>query len=307
MSDNTPTLDPFDAAVLAATSELGEGNPDDDVEGNPPATQEDESTENQAPVEQDEQAEQEDTPAEAEGEDSDELFAEVEIEELPEETPEQDPGLHVLPGIDEPVSTEELRNGYLRQADYTKKTQELAAQRNDAKRADQLWSALTEHPVELARQLAVAAGLIEEGQAPVNVVELPFMSEEELQAQVDARVEEALANHPEVLEARQVAGQVWIDNEFAQIEKSYSVTLGPDSRQKVLREAYRLDTDNLELVFLKLKQVAEDRARQLEQAKKAAPRKPTGQSSVEAPTAPVSNFDDAVALAKAEMAAKGKL
>lgn len=308
MSDQVTELDPFAAAVAAATAELGEGTPDDAETSDPLAPGEDESDDNQAPGEEDEQAEEKDgPPAEAEGEESDELFAEVELEELVEETQPETPDSFILPGIDEPVTLEELKNGYLRQADYTKKTQELAAARKDMRQAEELWNALRQHPVELAKQLAQAAGLIDEGATPVRVVDLPFMSAEELEAEVEARVQAALAEHPDLAEAQRIQGQLWIESEFNRIESSYGVTLGEQSRKKVLQEAYRLDTDNLELVFLKLKQMADEQARKREQAKRAAPRKPTGKSTVETQPTEVSSFEDAVELATAELAAAGKL
>lgn len=44
------------------------------------------------------------------------------------------------------VTLEEARNGYLRQSDYTRKTQEIAAERQRLQNADALWTAIQEDP-----------------------------------------------------------------------------------------------------------------------------------------------------------------
>lgn len=58
------------------------------------------------------------------------------------------------------VPLDELEGGYLRQSDYTKKTQELASQRAEAEQALRLMAALQENPTEtleaLQRQLGTA-------------------------------------------------------------------------------------------------------------------------------------------------------
>lgn len=51
------------------------------------------------------------------------------------------------------VSLEELKNGYLRQADYTRKTQELAEARRRLQYAEQLYNAIYQNP-EVAQQIA---------------------------------------------------------------------------------------------------------------------------------------------------------
>src|SRR5687768_12274265 len=44
------------------------------------------------------------------------------------------------------LTEDEARNGYLRRADYTRKTQEVAAERERLAAAEKLWSALQEDP-----------------------------------------------------------------------------------------------------------------------------------------------------------------
>lgn len=52
-----------------------------------------------------------------------------------------------------PIPIEELKNGYLRQSDYTKKTQEIARQREKQEVADAYYQAINSNP-ELAQKIA---------------------------------------------------------------------------------------------------------------------------------------------------------
>jgi hypothetical protein len=270
VTTRTDTLSPFEQAVAAAQAEIDGRQEDDPSEAEAveplSSSQEDEievEVEEDQPSPNDSEQDQEvlDTPADEDAEDDDELFADLEIED--EAAPEVTPDSFVLPGIDEPVSLEELKNGYLRQSDYTRKTQELARDREQSAKAEQLFKALTEHPKELATQLAVAAGLIEPGTEPLKVVDLPFRSDDEYQADVQKAVEEALANHPDIVEAQDLLVQQWIDTEIARIEVEVfeGKPLGPKSRDRILQEAIKANTDDLEMVARSLKAKAEEKAR----------------------------------------------
>ena len=57
-----------------------------------------------------------------------------------------------VPGVGK-IKVEELKNGYLRQSDYTKKTQELAQQRRELQNAVEAYNAVKADP-EMAKQLA---------------------------------------------------------------------------------------------------------------------------------------------------------
>jgi hypothetical protein len=306
----TDTLDPFDAAVAEAAAELEAQNvPDQDaLEPSEPleteSVDEEEAVaeEDQAPSDGEEQVEEVlDTPEGEDDEDSDELLGDLELEDEPVVETEPGPELHTLPGIDEPVTTEELKNGYLRQADYTRKTQEIASDRQRLEKAEQFYKALTEHPGELAKQLAVAAGLIEEGAAPVRVVDLPFKSDEEIQAQVDQKVAEALESHPDIQKANDILIQQWIDQEFTELETEFGKPLGQKSRKLILETAQRSQTNDLKLVARALVQKQQEQARKRGDLKKTAPAKPAGRAHQQTVIEPPADFKDAAADAAASL------
>lgn len=315
VTTQTDTQDPFDAAVAAAEAEIaGREDPDqvptDAIDPLPEESTEEpevEAADDQAPADGEEQVEEVlDTPEGEDVEDSesqeDELLGDLDLEEeAPVVDGDPEPELHTLPGIDEPVTTEELRDGYLRQADYTRKTQEVAAEKQRLEKAENFYKALTEHPGELAKQLAVAAGLIEEGAQPVKVVDLPFRSEEDIQAEVDQKVEQALAEHPEVQKAQDVLIQQWIDTEFSELETEFGKPLGPKSRKLILETAQRSNTNDLKLVARALVQKQQDQARKRGDLKKTAPAKPTGPAHQETVTEPPADFKDAAADAAASL------
>ena len=59
----------------------------------------------------------------------------------------QEPGYVVkIDGEEQQVSLEELQNGYQRQADYTRKTQEIAVERERLQQAEAIVSALENDP-----------------------------------------------------------------------------------------------------------------------------------------------------------------
>lgn len=57
-------------------------------------------------------------------------------------------------GVEEQVSLEELQHGYQRQSDYTRKTQEVAAERDRLRQAEQIVTALESDPEGTLRTLA---------------------------------------------------------------------------------------------------------------------------------------------------------
>ena len=69
----------------------------------------------------------------------------------------EEPGdLYVIKvdGEEQEVSLEELRNGYQRQADYTRKTQEISAERDRLQQAESIVAALENNPEETLQILA---------------------------------------------------------------------------------------------------------------------------------------------------------
>ena len=69
-------------------------------------------------------------------------------------------------GVDQEVSLEELRDGYQRQSDYTRKTQELASERKRLQQAEAIVSSLEADPDGTLTALADAFGV--QMKSPVN-------------------------------------------------------------------------------------------------------------------------------------------
>jgi hypothetical protein len=73
--------------------------------------------------------------------------------------------------------------------------------------------------------------------------------------------------------------------------------LGPKSRDRILQEAIKANTDDLEMVARSLKAKAEEKARSTEKLKRTAPVKPTGKASTSTVTDAPETFVDSAALA----------
>jgi hypothetical protein len=80
----------------------------------------------------------------------------VGTEFLEAETVESEPVEALFEVDGSPITADEAKNGYLRQADYTRKTQELAEQRRQLQNAEILQSALQRDPQATLRALADA-------------------------------------------------------------------------------------------------------------------------------------------------------
>ncbi len=259
----------------------------------------------QADAEVDEQAEEVVAEAEAEeaveAEEDDELFGDEDAQ-APTPPPDISSMTFSLPGLDTPVSFQELKDGYLRNADYTRKTQQVADQRKQADKALKLWDAITADPVAVARQMAVQAGLLAEDAAPIKNVEFsPIKTAEEVEAEVAKRVQEELSKHPAVIEATTLQAQAQIEQEFAQLEQAHGVTLGPKSRRAILQRSLAEGVTNLDLVFKGL--LAEKAARQkaAEQVKQAAPTKPSSRTVKREVTEAPGSWEEAARRAAMEL------
>ncbi len=277
----------FDDAVAKAVAELEEATESETETDLPSATDETTEEVDQGEVDSQEQA---DEPTES----ATQPEADEEVEEIFGETEESEDEIvpvdlesmaFELPGVEEPVSLQELQDGYLRQADYTRKTQDLAAARVENEQATRLWDALQATPVEVVRKLATDAGLIAEGAEPMATIELsPLRSTDQVEAEVAKRVAEEVAKHPSVIEAQQVQVRQAMETAFGSIEKKYEVELGPRSRKRILVEAQKAGTPDLELVFNALMSQREKRAADADDLRAAAPSRSTGRSTEKAIT-----------------------
>jgi hypothetical protein len=162
----------------------------------------------------------------------------------------------------EKQSIKELVDGYLRQSDYTQKTQTLAEQRKELDRAAKLYDLMKEDTVGTIARLALEAGLIDESQLrdarPSRAVEQWFRSdsskseEQSIEEIVAQKVAEALARDERIQKISQQDQSDRIIEELDAIERDYETTLDDDDRRAILQTALKEGNGNLEHVFLKM-------------------------------------------------------
>ena len=113
---------------------------------------------------------------------------EVDTSEASEEVTEEPAGEAYtikVDGEESQVTLEELQDGYQRQADYTRKTQELADERRRLQQAEAIVSSLENNPAETLNALGEAFGLVAQPPAPMRNTNDDWYDDEEPQ-QVDA-------------------------------------------------------------------------------------------------------------------------
>jgi hypothetical protein len=293
-----PALDAaFDQAVSGA--DLG----DDDLL-TPPATGE-------LPAEGDEGKQTETTTEKPEESIFGDLAAEV--------TPKSPDGVDwetkvAVKGFDEPVPLRELRDGFMRQADYTRKTQALAEDRkqfsSENENALRLYTSLAEDAVGSVAYMAVQMGLVTEADVAGKVKDLrgvwkPPPKPDELEKIIEQRVEDRLKDHPALQQATMVTAQREVDRRFDEIETKFSVSLKPQDRARILERAIQAETTDLELVFSGMMAQVERLRKGREEAKNSATNRPGTRSTTDSgKPAKINTVADAFAAALAEAAAQ---
>jgi len=139
-------------------------------------------------------------------------------------------------GSEEQVSLEELRDGYQRQSDYTRKTQELASERKRLEQAEAIVSSLESDPESTLKALSDAFGI---GAAPEQPGDLTRSSWDEPDDATSKRLQE--------LEGR-VQGYDRIHKQEA-LEKQVSVLkgkYGDFDQSELFQHALRNKIGNLE-------------------------------------------------------------
>lgn len=219
-----------------------------------------------------------------------------------------------LAGFEQPVKLSEMRDGYLRQADYTRKTQALAAERKAFEEehglALKLMNALTSDPAGTAAYLAVQTKVVEESQVADKVRHLqdvwkPPPSREEIEAQVERRIAEEVQKHPAVLQAQQQALIAKIDADFQRIEQKHSIKLTDRDRQAILKKAIDSQTPDLDLVTEAMLRGLDKVRLERDQARGAAGQRPSVRAPSADTPAKVRTVEDAFNLALAEMKGAG--
>lgn len=185
-------------------------------------------------------------------------------EESDEPTGINDNTLIQINGFDEPISLGELAKGYLRQADYTRKTQELAELRKQAEQsvanvgegAAALWESLKDDPAGTAAYLAVRAGLLDESAVSTRLKEVEgirLVDEGTLQRLVQERLDAAVSQDPRVQEAQARRVSAMIDSQFAEIESQVGQPLSERARIKTLEFATQHGITDLRVAFAALR------------------------------------------------------
>lgn len=141
------------------------------------------------------------------------------------EQPDEDSLTFTVKG--KPVSVSELKNGYLRQSDYTKKTQELATEKEEVKNAVALWEAMRDDPVGTLRQLQQGIP-IGKSSAPAKP-----QGQDDIEARIEAAVEARLQSDPRLQEIEQKAAAQKEADAFKAVEADFNVKLSDNDRVRV--------------------------------------------------------------------------
>lgn len=128
------------------------------------------------------------------------------------------------------VTFDELKKGYLRQSDYTKKTQELAEERESLKDAQALWDAMNSDPVGTLRQLQQAVN--RGGSIAPKAPEKPSTTED-LNALVEARVQEMLSSDPRISAWEQSQSAAAEASAFSAVEQDFGIELTAADKARV--------------------------------------------------------------------------
>ena len=199
------------------------------------------------------------------------------------------------------MSLDEMRQGTMMRADYTRKTQELARNRALLAESAEFHQAFKADPQGFAKFLATKAGLIQGDGATVDGVKL--FTEDEVSNLVTERLNKALADHPDVVKARATTAVQAVDAVFEQLESRYGA-ISRENRLKVLDEAQKHGTGDVGLVFESMLLRASQLAAARNVARGAASKQPGGTPSQELPPKPLGQLtvEEAWKLAEKELA-----
>ena len=211
---------------------------------------------------------------------------------------------------DGPVTTtlEELTKGYLRQSDYTRKTQLVAKEREAVAEAATFYDKFRKDPSGFSRALAVEAGWLEPGDTPAKVKEFASVpSPSEMDEMVEQQVKERLEADPRIQRDAMAEQQRLIGEEFTRIQDKYEVSIVPELRESLVREAINRNNPDIEMLFLARRARAIESQQRASQVRKGAPARPgvphSAQTDPTAPPEEVESIEDAYRAALAEQQA----
>lgn len=228
MSKNAAGLD-FQAAWDEAVEEDGVPAPDSDSPGN-------ESPTPTPPAEVEQPA--------VESDDEGSLFAEL-VEEKPEDEQPKDLDSLTVDVGGEQVSVAELRAGYMRQADYTRKTQELSEERKDSEVAVNLYRALQKNPTATIQKLWDSH---RQG-TPIAPETEEVSGGMDIDALVEQKLSERLENDPRLKAIEEQRAVDRVNAIFDQLEEVYGTDISDEDRNFVLQKAYEAGTADISMVF----------------------------------------------------------
>ena len=140
-------------------------------------------------------------------------------------------------GVEQEVSLEELKNGYQRQADYTRKTQELASERERLAQGEAIVQALESDPEGAITALGNAFGVSLGNQNIQNDEELEDLDPEEVRFR---RIESAIEQQ------NRAQRQQNMQREIAQLSEEYGVEI---DQQKLFSHAVKNQIPNLRAAY----------------------------------------------------------
>ena len=212
----------------------------------------------------------------------------------------QEPAYTVkVDGEEQQVSLEELQQGYQRQADYTRKTQEIAAERDRLQQAEAIVSALEHDPEGTLQTLAHSFNV-----APITGQQV---SDDEY-AEVDPTQQKLAELEHKIARQEQMERVQRVKREVSTLQEKY----GEFNREELLNHALKNGIPNLEAAYTHMrfndvKSTADKLSQEQEitnKKREAAVVTPGGstQSGVETePTPQVSSLREAFALAKQQL------
>jgi hypothetical protein len=212
----------------------------------------------------------------------------------------QEPAYTVkIDGEEQQVSLEELQQGYQRQADYTRKTQEIAAERDRLQQAEAIVSALEHDPEGTLQTLAHSFNV-----APITGQQV---SDDEY-AEVDPTQQKLAELEQKIARQEQIERVQRVEREVSTLQEKY----GEFNREELLNHALKNGIPNLEAAYTHMrfndvKSTADKLSQEQEitnKKREAAVVTPGGstQSGVETePTPQVSSLREAFALAKQQL------
>ncbi len=174
------------------------------------------------------------------------LFSDIPSEEAESEQLETDSHEVTVNGETFQVTLDELVNGYQRQADYTRGTQEIADMKKEYGKAITLWEALEGDYVGTVQTLMSRTGM--KGQVAPK-------PEVDLEALLDEKLAEKLANDPRLQQLENENSLRQLDVMFGEVEREFDLpSLTDADKQVILTKAQEWGSTDLNYVVYRLLQ-----------------------------------------------------